>query len=117
MRAEHVVQLDSLAVTVRELTLGEVRAWAHRVDAGLVEIDVIASGIVPDCELTDLFEMSSLTAAQADELTAAEINRVADVARKLNPHFFAYRTALTGAVRAMQAELQQTRSSSTPQSS
>jgi hypothetical protein len=116
-RAEEVLSFDGFAVTVRELTLGEVRAWAVRVDAGMIPFDSAALGIIADCEVADLGVMSSLTAEQADTLTGAELNRIADAARKLNPNFFALRAAISAAARTIAEEVRSQYLSTTPPAS
>ncbi len=117
MAATQLVKLGDLAVTVRELTVGEVRDWAVRVDAGLVPVDAVGSFLLPDCSISDLQEMSDLTAEQADSLTAFELSNLRDVAKALNPHFFSYRAALAGVVQRMRGEPQSSETSSAmPQS-
>jgi len=91
------VAVGDITVTVRELTVAEVRDWAVRVDAGLVPVDPVGALISADWSLADLREMSSADAEQLEAMTFAELEKVADVAKRLNPHFFALRAALLGA--------------------
>jgi hypothetical protein len=89
--------INDRTVTVRELTVAEVRDWAVRVDAGLLPVDPVGALISADWSLADLREMSNAQAEQLEAMTFAELEKVADAAKRLNPHFFALRAALLGA--------------------
>ena len=105
--------INDRTVTVRELTVAEVRDWAVRADAGLIPVDPVGALISADWSLGDLREMSSADAEQLEAMTFAELEKVADVAKRLNPHFFALRAALVGVANRM-AELVLPATSSAP---
>lgn len=95
MRVTETVTLsDGGAVTVRELTVGEVRAWlAGLATAAEKSIDLVDTGLfeIPLDELT-LFVVGDLPAA--DALTQSEVRLLIDAAKRLNPDFFGLRTRL-----------------------
>jgi hypothetical protein len=107
MPATHRVTIGERTVTVRELTVREVRDWALRVDAGLIPLDAVGQFALPDCTLSDLIEMSDATAELLDDLAPSELEQIAEVARKLNPHFFKLRAALSGAAQVLIQEARQ----------
>ena len=53
------------------------------------------------CSLADLQMMCDADADLLEGCTAAELEQIAERARKLNPHFFRLRAALAGAVREL----------------
>lgn len=75
-----------VAVTVRELTVAEIRKWLA--DAQEALPDLVDNLLLRDVALPDLMHLSSLTPEQIDELTPSELQVVLDAARELNSHFF-----------------------------
>lgn len=90
-----------LAVTVRELTVAEIRTWM----AGAQEAspDLVNNLLLRDVSLEDLPHLSSLTPAQIDGRTPSELQRVLDAAREVNTHFFALLAAVGTLARQMQS--------------
>lgn len=76
-----------LAVTVRELTVGEIRAWLAGL-AGL-QLDLVDALLLGDITPQDLARLSSLTLAQVETLTPSQLRLVLDAAREVNADFFA----------------------------
>lgn len=75
-------------VVVRELTVGEIRAWlADKVQPG----DVVDSMLFADIAVSDLLILSDLTAVEIEELTPGEIDLVLAVSKEINVTFFAMR--------------------------
>lgn len=70
-------------VTVRELTLADVRAWFLDLADGTAQLP--EAGVV---DLADLARMSSLDTAGLAVLAEADITKVAEAAIALNPDFF-----------------------------
>lgn len=93
------IQIGERTVTVRELTVREVRDWAVQIDTGLRQIDPVGEMALADCSLSDLQIMSDADQELLEGCTVAELEQIAERARKLNPHFFRLRAALAGAVR------------------
>lgn len=75
-------------VVVRELTVGEIRAWlADKVQPG----DLIDSMLIEDISLSDLLILSDLTSAEIEDMTPGEIDLVIGVAKEINATFFVMR--------------------------
>lgn len=90
-----------LAVTVRELTVEEIRNWmASAQDASP---DLVNNLLLRDVSLEDLPHLSSLTPAQINGRTPSELQRVLDAAREVNTHFFALLAAVGTLARQMQS--------------
>ncbi len=95
MKLTKKIETGAGPVTVRELTVGEVRAWMKDVAARVGgKVDVVGEMLLDDCSLIDLQRMSDLTDAVADALGQSEIREVADAAKELNPNFFGMRSRL-----------------------
>ena len=79
-----------LAVTVRELTVAEIRAWLADVQQaqGADLVDVL---LLKDVALQDITRMSSLSMDQINTLTPSQLRAVLDAAREINADFFALR--------------------------
>ncbi len=108
MPLKHTVNVGTLAVTVRELTVREVRDWATLAEQGLIEVDPIQHLALDECSIADIVMMSSATAEELDGLAPSEFGPLLEACRKLNPHFFRVRTAMAGAAVLMASQVQQT---------
>jgi len=103
MRAERKVTLDGREVTVRELTVGEVRQWLQELtSAGERPIDLIAEELFAECSLEDLARMSELSVGEMDGIAPSELRKVVEAAKALNPDFFALRGRLVALGRRAQ---------------
>ncbi|MBF0142849.1 MAG: hypothetical protein HQL59_05255 [Magnetococcales bacterium] len=102
MKRTKEVQLDEHTVTVRELTVAEVRLWLKELDQ-LREgaLDLVTEGIIADASLGDVARMTDLQAADLDEMTPSQIEELITACREINPHFFRLRDRLLEAARAM----------------
>lgn len=91
------VDLDEgKTVTVRELTVGEIRAWLAEAEAADVDgVDVVGSLLFEDMALADLSRMTDITAEEMDALPLSVINQIKGVAKALNADFFALRQRIT----------------------
>ncbi len=88
MRVIREIDLDGKAVQVREMTVGEIRAWlASKENLG----DVVDSLLFDEVALSDLPFLTSLVAADVDALTPSEIEKVLAVAKEVNAAFFVMR--------------------------
>jgi len=102
MALTHTVELDGRAVTLRELTVQEVRDWVLRVEQGLVPADAVGHLCLDACSLYDL-ELMGAPMAVLNTMTASELEAVLAVAKRLNPCFFRVRVVMAGAaLRLMQ---------------
>jgi len=111
MPATLPVQIGERTVTVRELTVREVRDWAAQIDTGLAPLDAVGEMMLSDCSLADLQRMSDADAELLEGLGTSDLELIAAAARKLNPHFFRLRAALAGAARVLTSEARQLASS------
>lgn len=107
MALTHSLTINDLTVTVRELTVREVRDWAAKVSAGLVDIDPVAHLVLDACSLHDIELMSDKTVADFDGMAPSELAEIEGACRKLNPHFFRLRAAMAGAAQSFLAKAQQ----------
>ena len=100
MRREKQLDLAGQAVTVRELTVGEVRAWladaegqAQRDADGMP--DIVGLLLLEDCTFGDLKRMSDVSDGQLNDLTGSDLRVLVDACKDLNPGFFGLRARLT----------------------
>ncbi|MBF0424673.1 MAG: hypothetical protein HQL66_02480 [Magnetococcales bacterium] len=102
MKRTKGVQLDERTVTVRELTVAEVRLWLKELDQ-LREgaLDLVTEGIMADAFLGDVARMTNLTPEELDDLLPSQIEVMITVCREINPHFFRLRDRILEAARAM----------------
>lgn len=103
MRAERKVMVAGREVTVHELTVGEVRQWLQELtSAGERPIDVVAEELFAECSLEDLQRMSDLTLEAMDAVSPAELRKIVEAAKALNPDFFGLRGRLVALGRRAQ---------------
>lgn len=81
------------AVTIKELSVGEIREWLAEMQKG-VNVGYIDALLIDGVTLQDLERMSSLTMEQIDKLSPTQLARVADAARERNSHFFEFRQSV-----------------------
>jgi len=103
MAATRPILLGNLAITVKELTVGEVRDWLTEMEAGPGE-DAVHALALPDCSLADLARMSDVSVQALEAYTPTELAELVTTCKELNPHFFKVRAALTGVARMMLTE-------------
>lgn len=116
MRASCSVQVGDTSVNVRELTFAEVRSWLVEAEAGGSQ-DPLHALALEDCGLDDLARMSDASVREIEQFAPSEIAELIEIARKLNPHFFRVRAALSGVARMMLAEAEALASTAPPASS
>lgn len=80
-------------VTVRELTVGDVRNWLKEVgtDSTISAVDML---LIPEISLPDLARMTSLSVADMDDWQPSELRELMAVAQDLNADFFGLRGRL-----------------------
>lgn len=104
MSAARLIVVGAYSVTVKELTVTDVRNWVAIQEAGIA-VDVVGQMVFDDCSLDDLARMSDMSIEAMNECTHAQLLVLRDACRGLNPHFFKVREALVNVSRVMQAEL------------
>lgn len=98
------IALGDASITVRELTVAEVRDWALKVDQGLIQVDPVREYVFEDVSLDDLLRMSDADGDVLEQYGPSDLQPVAEAARKLNPHFFRLRAELVLTARLMARE-------------
>lgn len=94
---------DDFQVTVKELTVGEVRNWMLDAETGVSE-DPLHALALEECSLADLSRMSDIDARALEDYTPSQLAPLVAAAKELNPHFFRVRAALSGVARLMLKE-------------
>lgn len=100
MAAIRHITLGSRTVTIKELTVGEVRDWLTEVENERSEDPVHALALA-ECSLSDLARMSDIAAGSMEAFTPSELGDLVKACKDLNPHFFRVRAALSGVARMM----------------
>lgn len=94
MRVTQTIETGAGVLTVKELTVGEVRRWLAEVANGIeLPADVIGNVLF---EGFSLFELALFldTPPDYDALTQSEVRALDALARQLNPDFFRFRQRL-----------------------
>ncbi len=104
MRLIREITVAGTKVLVKELTVGEIRAWlASKTEVG----DLVDSALFEELALSDLLAMTDLTPEALEAMAPSEIAEVLAVAREVNGRFFAMRervVALGREILAAQSE-------------
>lgn len=87
------ITIGETTLTVRELTVGEVREWFKKM-ANPTEADVVGDMLFGNYALNDLTVMSSVEVGQLDKFSVSEIEKLAEACKKLNASFFQFRAKL-----------------------
>lgn len=83
------VTLGDRTITVRELTVGQIRAWMKALDtAGQDSFDTVNAMLYEDCDVETILEMTNLSAETVDELLPSELREVVRECQHVNSHFF-----------------------------
>lgn len=105
-------------ITVRELTVIEVRDWLKGIEAGTTAIDPAGDALFADVSLADIALMSDAPAEWLAQFGPSVIEPLAELCKKMNPHFFRLRTVVQAAhiaqVRALLSGQPETIPSATP---
>lgn len=101
MRVIREIEVGGRKVQVRELTVGEIRAWV----AAIAEMppDVTDQALFEELALSELARMTDLPVAEMSDLTPSELDQVLTVAKEVNQRFFAMRNRLANVGTALQA--------------
>ncbi len=91
---------EGRTVTVQELTVGEIRAWLARVEAGEETPDLVDNLLHEDLALWELATMVDLAPEALDQLALSALEQLVSTARELNPQFFRLREILLNVGRA-----------------
>mgnify|MGYP001000146575 CR=1 FL=1 len=89
MRVIREIEVGGRTVQVRELTVGEIRAWLK--DAQFATADVVDLLLFADIDLPALRRMTNLDDADLDAMPSSDVRQVIEAAREVNADFFAMR--------------------------
>lgn len=97
MSAQAQIVIADRTVTVRELTVAEVRDWLREVEQGLRPVDPAGDALFEDVCLADIGVMSDAGAEWLSQFKPSELQPLADLCKKVNPHFFRLRAVIQAA--------------------
>jgi len=92
MRVIREIDVAGLKVQVKELTVGEIRAWLK--DAAAPGSDLVDAALFEDFSVPDLQAMTNLSSADIDALQPSQVREIAAAAKEVNADFFAMRNRL-----------------------
>lgn len=90
MTLTKTIPLGALSVTVRELTVGEIRAWLKRTADGAGD-DLVGDTLIAEISLADLMAMTDVKQDDLDNLTPNQVRELFDACREVNKDFFGLR--------------------------
>ncbi|MDY1134945.1 hypothetical protein SOK09_32020, partial [Pseudomonas aeruginosa] len=82
--ASRVVDIDGVELTVRELSVADVRKLMQEVS----DQDLVNNVLFEDIRLSDLCLMTSVTKSQINDLRPSQLAKLRDACKEVNPHFF-----------------------------
>jgi hypothetical protein len=94
MHADKTIELDGRAVTLKELTVADIRAWLKSLENTEADFDLIGSALIDGASMADLTIMTDISHTEIEALTPSEIRRVFDACKEVNSDFFALRGRL-----------------------
>ncbi|EOZ3002676.1 TPA: hypothetical protein SL809_000099 [Pseudomonas aeruginosa] len=89
--ASRVVDIDGVELTVRELSVADVRKLMQEVS----DQDLVSNALFEDIRLSDLCLMTSVTESQINDLRPSQLAKLLDACKEVNPHFFGMLGRLT----------------------
>lgn len=97
------IEVGGLTVTVRELTVGEIRAWMKRMAEG-GDADVVGDLLLEEVGLSDLLSMCDASREQLDALTPKQVRELYAACEEVNRDFFALRARVEALGRKILAQ-------------
>lgn len=94
MKKTKEIKINDRTVTVRELTVAEVRNWELDIKSENMTYDLISEALIKGASLADAVRMSDVTMEDMDTMTPTDVESIIDGCREVNPHFFALRENL-----------------------
>lgn len=105
MRKEDKISVNNIQITVKELTVAEVRHWMMDMieqektnENKDVVSHVIDQGLFEEIGLSDIVRMTDMNRAQVDHFTPSELQIIIQKCKVLNPDFFGMRKRLLNTV-------------------
>lgn len=94
MRLTQTQDIAGRAVTVKELTVGEIRQWLKALEGGAGSVDVIGGALFEDLTFADLQRFTDLAVAEFDAWAPSELRQLIALIKEINPDFFLLRGRL-----------------------
>lgn len=98
MRKEDKITFHGIQVTVKELTVGEVRHWMmdfvttdKSKDNQSSDKLFIDQGFLQEFGLSDIIRMTDMKLCQLDAFSPSELKVITEKCKELNPDFFSMR--------------------------
>lgn len=113
MRLTETIETGVGPVTVRELTVGEVRHWLASIATGVDLPSDVVGNLMFDGFAIEELTLFLIGKPDYDALTQSEVHAIHAVAKRLNPDFFIFRQRL---FRAGQTAAESTESAASPTS-
>lgn len=103
MRKEDKIMIDGIPVTIKELTVAEVRHWMMDMienekpkENTDVVSNVLDQGLFEEIGLSDILRMTDMNRCQIERFTPSELKVIIEKCKVLNPDFFGMRARLVG---------------------
>ena len=90
MRVIREIEVAGRKIRVRELTVGEIRAWLK--DSGMVSGDLVDAALFEEFSLPDLQRMTDLSIEDVAGLAPSDLREVFKACEEVNPDFFSMRS-------------------------
>lgn len=97
MAATAEVTIAGRLVTVKEMTVTDVREWVKAIETGILPVDPGGAATFEDVGLLDMALMSDAPADWLAGFAPSELQPLADLCKKVNPHFFRCRAVVQAA--------------------
>jgi len=91
------IMLGDRPVTVKEMTVTDVRDWVKAIEAGTLPIDPAGNATFEDVGLLDMALMSDAPLDWLAGFAPSDLQPLAELCQKVNPHFFRCRAVCQAA--------------------
>ena len=82
------IELSTGTVTVRELTVAEMRAWVLDLETSDTAINLVDSMLLVDLRLQDLARATDILPETIEGLAQSDLTRMVEAIKEMNPSFF-----------------------------
>ena len=105
MQAVRIFDLNGRQIVIKELTLGEIRAWLASVVNQSEGGDVVDALLFEDFEPAALVRMTDLSLRDLDDYGPSDLRLLANAYREVNADFFAMRQRMVQAQRVLVSQI------------
>lgn len=98
MRRTREIETEAGDVTVKEMTVAEIRAWLRDIekDGSALTEDAVGAALLEEVSFNELQRMID-GSVLLDSLSQSDLCEILSAAKELNPYFFGMRGRLIGA--------------------